>query len=85
MFEPADIKVLTAQLNAVQYVSPLRRSGLLQTWDSGRSMFPHGSRISMGGRPGDTYAHYAGIHANDGEAIKFLFNQAKVGAGHSRR
>ncbi|KDR64965.1 hypothetical protein GALMADRAFT_82467 [Galerina marginata CBS 339.88] len=48
------------------------------TFYSQGTMVPRGSRIAMGGLPGDAYVMYPGMEALDSEGIHVLFNDAET-------
>ncbi|KAL0573790.1 hypothetical protein V5O48_008156 [Marasmius crinis-equi] len=73
---PEDIlKTLIENHQTATGVCPLKRGAQFDFWSSG-VMYPFGARLPSGGRPGDTYVHYAGITAQTIEGIDVLFRQA---------
>ncbi|KAL0565510.1 hypothetical protein V5O48_016514 [Marasmius crinis-equi] len=74
-FPPETLSLLIEYHNMATGVHPLVRGAQFDFWSSG-AMYPFGARSPNGGRPGDTYTHYAGITAQTILGIKVLFRQA---------
>ncbi|KDR84702.1 hypothetical protein GALMADRAFT_53967, partial [Galerina marginata CBS 339.88] len=55
----------------------LKRGSQFEFYSQG-TMVPRGSRIAMGGLPGDAYVMYPGMEALDLEGIEILFNDAET-------
>ncbi|KDR79087.1 hypothetical protein GALMADRAFT_63468, partial [Galerina marginata CBS 339.88] len=55
----------------------LKRGSQFEFYSQG-TMVPRGSRIPMGGLPGDAYVMYPGMDALDSEGINVLFNDAET-------
>ncbi|KDR65316.1 hypothetical protein GALMADRAFT_148783 [Galerina marginata CBS 339.88] len=55
----------------------LKRGSQFEFFSQG-TMVPRGSRIAMGGLPGDAYVMYPGMEGLDPEGINLLFNDAEV-------
>lgn len=79
-FEAASAKSLGHLKQHHQQVSrikPLKRGVSFEAWKYGQ-MRAIGSRKPQGGRPGDTYTHYAGTDAGTNEEIQTIFGHAQV-------
>ncbi|KDR65260.1 hypothetical protein GALMADRAFT_82066 [Galerina marginata CBS 339.88] len=55
----------------------LKRGSQFEFFSQG-TMVPRGSRIAMGGLPGDAYVMYPGMEGLDSEGINVLFNDAET-------
>ncbi|KDR65712.1 hypothetical protein GALMADRAFT_148477 [Galerina marginata CBS 339.88] len=77
---PAEIfKILLSNHEGLRELNlkSLKRGSQFEFYSQG-TMVPRGSRIPMGGLPGDAYVMYPGMEALDCEGINILFNDAET-------
>lgn len=76
-FSAQDLQEMRCDASAAKEIRALKRGYQFQRFRWGQ-MHPIGSRKPCGGRPGDTYAGYAGMEVTDTEHIRLLFSHAAV-------
>ena len=76
-FSPEHHQLLSDHHDYLRTVKPVRCGQGFDSYSDGK-MFAHGTRIPMGGHPGDSYAMYQGMEADTVEGINSLFDHAEV-------